>query len=247
MILHAFDLETTGLDRTNDSIIQFAGIKIDLDTFKILDTLYCLIRPCGNYSISLGSYFKHHITPAMLEDKPTMAEVGPKIMEFFKDAENILTYNGNSFDIPFLKNDLAKFGYEIDFTTKNCYDAFLEEKRRNGINLENTYKRYKGKTMEECGLTAHDSLSDVKATISVFLAQQNIQEYEPEKLYGEDNVICESEFNGELVPCFNIGKYKNVSVEYVASFDQNYIKWCISSKCKFLDSTKEYIKQYVKQ
>ena len=145
MILNVFDLETTGLDRTKDQIIQFAGIKINTDTHEILETIDEYIKPVGNYSIAIAAYFKHHITAQFLSDKPTMHEVGPKIEKFFEGVDNILTFNGNGFDIPFLKNELQKYGYNVDFESKNCYDAFLEEKRRNGNTLEDTYKRYKGK------------------------------------------------------------------------------------------------------
>ena len=37
MNIVVFDLETTGLDRTKHQIIQFAALKIDTDTNKILD------------------------------------------------------------------------------------------------------------------------------------------------------------------------------------------------------------------
>lgn len=246
MILNVFDLETTGLDRTKDQIIQFAGIKINTDTHEILETIDEYIKPVGNYSIAIAAYFKHHITAQFLSDKPTMYEVGPKIEKFFEGVDNILTFNGNGFDIPFLKNELQKYGYNIDFESKNCYDAFLEEKRRNGNTLEDTYKRYKGKTMEEAGLSAHNALSDIKATYSVFIAQQNIQSYEPEKMYGEDNVIKDMEFCGELKPCVSIGKYRGVSLEWIAEHDQNYIRWCVSDKCNFMESTKNYIKKYLR-
>ena len=98
MILNVFDLETTGLDRTKDQIIQFAGIKINTDTHEILETIDEYIKPVGNYSIAIAAYFKHHITPEFLSDKPTMYEVGPKIEKFFEGVDNILTFNGNGFD-----------------------------------------------------------------------------------------------------------------------------------------------------
>ena len=245
MILTVFDLETTGLDRTKDQIIQFSAIKINTETNEILKTLDLYIQPVGNYSISIAAYTKHHITPDFLKDKPHLSEVANDIISFFGD-DDVLTYNGNGFDIPFLKAELNKYGYDIDFTKRKCYDAFLEEKRRNGINLENTYKRYKGKTMIESGLEAHNALSDIKATYAVFFAQQKIQEYGPEKMYGEDNVISEMDFDGKLTPCFNLGKYRNVSLEYVALHDQNYLQWCISDKCNFMNSTKDFIKTYIK-
>lgn len=241
-----FDIETTGLDKTKDRIIQFAGLKINTDNNSIIDDLNLYIKPDSSYSISVGAYFKHKITPQFLEDKPTMEEVAPIIVNFFGDEQNVLTYNGNGFDIPFLKYELNKYGYDIDFIHKNCYDAFLEEKRRNGIGLENTYLRYKGKTMEESGLTAHDAFSDIKATYSVFIAQQKKQKYEPENVYGEDNVITDMLVENKYVPCMSIGKYRGVPLEYIALHDQSYLQWCISDKCNFMPSSKEYLKQYIK-
>lgn len=247
MILGIFDIETTGLDRVKDQIIQFSGIKIDTETNQIIDQINQYIQPMGNYTITLGAFFKHNITPKFLMDYPHMDEIAPKICNFFKDIYNILTYNGNSFDIPFIKNELNKYGYDIDFESKNCYDAFLEEKRRNGINLDNTYKRYKGKTMEEAGLVKHDALSDIKATYSIFTAQQRIQEYGPEKMYGEDNTIQDMMFLEELQPCFNIGKYKGISLKYVSEHDQKYLQWCVSDKSNFMQSTKNYIRKFINE
>jgi len=246
MVIIIFDLETTGLDKTKDQVIQFSGIKIDTANNSILEDINEYIQPTGNYVISLGAYFKHKITPEFLSKYPHMDEVAPKICKFFNGVDNILTYNGNGFDIPFLKNELNKYGYDIDFTKKNCYDAFLEEKRRNGINLENTYLRYKGKTMEEAGLSAHDAMSDIKATYSIFVAQQKNEPYNPQNMYGEDGIIQDMIFLDEVQPCFSFGKYKGISIDYVSKYDQNYLQWCISSKCSFLNSTKNFIKKYIK-
>jgi DNA polymerase III epsilon subunit-like protein len=246
MKLVIFDLETTGLDKTKDQIIQFAGIKIDTETNKIEDELNLYICPTGDsWHIDIAAYFKHHITPEFLKDKPNLKDVAQKIIEFIGD-NSVLTYNGNGFDIPFLKNELNKYGFDIDFINRDCYDAFLEEKRRHGINLENTYKKYKGKTMEEAGLTAHDAFSDIKATYAVFYAQQSEEKYGPEKMIGEDGIVKEMDFNGEIKPCMTIGKYRGVSLEYIAKYDQGYLNWAVSDKCGFMQSTKDYIKQYIK-
>ena len=245
MILVIFDLETTGLDKTKDQIIQFSALKINTDDHSIIDSKNLYIQPIGNYSISIAAYLKHRISPDFLEGKPYLKDVAKDIVDFIGDND-VLTYNGNGFDIPFLKYELNKYGYDIDFIHRNCYDAFLEEKRRNGINLENTYLRYKGKSMTEAGLTAHDAMSDIKATYAVFVAQQNKEAYGPIKMYGEDNVISDIDFDGKMTPGFNFGKYRNVSIEYVAKHDQNYLKWCVSDKCNFVQSTKDYIKQYIK-
>lgn len=169
-----FDLETTGLDRTKDQIIQFAGIK--LENNKIVKELNLHIQPTGNYSITPQAYIKHGISAKALEDKPTLSEVAQQIVEFFEtpDTVSVITYNGTSFDIPFLVSALKNIGIDFTFVGYKCYDAFLEEKRRNGNKLEETYTRYTNKTMAEAGLSAHDALSDVKATYSIFYAQQKI-------------------------------------------------------------------------
>jgi len=39
------DLETTGLDKYNDSIIEIAMIKFDKKSFKVIDTFSSLINP----------------------------------------------------------------------------------------------------------------------------------------------------------------------------------------------------------
>ena len=240
-----FDIETTGLDKLKDQIIQFAGIKVNPENHRIIDSKNIWIQPVGNYQMSLGAYFKHGIKPEQLKDKPYFSEVAQEILDFFKDCD-VITYNGNSFDIPFLLAEFNKVGIDYTFTTTNCYDAFLEEKRRNGNRLAETYQRYKGKSMEEAGLVNHDALSDVKATYSVFVAQQRIKHYEPEQMFGDDNVITNQEFQDKIQPCFNIGKYKGISLELVNQIDKGYLAWTLSDSCNFSNTTKEFIKSFIK-
>ncbi|NCO31920.1 3'-5' exonuclease [bacterium] len=40
-----FDLETTGLDKYNDKIIEIAMIKFDEHTFKVIDTYSSFVDP----------------------------------------------------------------------------------------------------------------------------------------------------------------------------------------------------------
>lgn len=239
------DIETTGLNKEKDFIIQFAAIKVDRLTWNIIDSINLYIRPTGNYTITIQAYIKHHIKPDDLKDKPTFIEVADTIKDFFEGCD-IATFNGNGFDLPFLKAEFIKCGKDFSFLNTKCYDVYQEERRRNGTSLGQTYKRYMGETMEEAGLKPHDAFSDVKATLDVFKAQQEIKEYGPEEVLTEDNTVIISEFNNQNVPCFNIGKYKGLPVSYISTVDQNYLKWCISPDCNFVDSTKNYIKNYIK-
>ena len=241
--LVVFDLETTGINKEKDQIIQFAAIKINRETNQIIDEKNLYIQPIGQYQISIQAFFKHGIKPEFLKDKPYFKDVANEIIEFIKDSD-IVTYNGNSFDIPFLVNEFSKAGIEYTFTNQNCYDAYIEERRRNGIKLADTYKRYKGKTMEESGLNYHDAFSDIKATYTIFYAQQKNKEYPPEKIFGDDNIISLKDFQGELCPCFNVGKYKDLSIAFVQKIDKQYLNWCINDS-NFNKTTKNFIKQYL--
>ena len=236
-----FDLETTGLDKTKDHIIQFAAVKFE--GTKILDELNLKICPEGNFAMSVVAYIKHGISAKDLEGCPHLRDVAHQIIDFFETPETVAigTYNGVSFDIPFLVNEFQKIGINFSFTQYDCYDMFLEEKRRNGTTLGQTYQRYKDKTMEEAGLQAHDALSDVKATYSIFLAQQKNEEFPPMRLFGNDNIITMMEFRGEEVPCFNIGKYRCLSIDFVKVYDPGYLNWCVSDKSNFSAETKQFI------
>jgi DNA polymerase-3 subunit epsilon len=240
-----FDLETTGLDRTKDQIIQISMIKFNSETFEIVDTFDSYVQPVGNYNIAYGAYFKHGIKPDFLKDKPHLKDIANNIIEFFGDCD-VLGYNSNKFDIPFLKVELNKYGFDIDFTKRKCYDSFKEEQKRNGNRLEETFARYVGHSMIEEGLDAHNSLSDIKATMTIFKLQNEILPVKPVEMYGEDMVIEPMEFMGTIKPCFTLGKYRQLSVEYVAKVDQNYLQWCVSDKCSFIESTKNFIRRYIK-
>ena len=57
MNIVVFDLETTGLDRTKHQIIQFAALKIDTESNKIIDQLNLYIKPFGEYTIDTGASY----------------------------------------------------------------------------------------------------------------------------------------------------------------------------------------------
>lgn len=240
--LIVYDLETTGLDKSKDQIIQFAAIKVDAENHKLIESKNIFIQPVGNYSITIQAFFKHGITPDFLKDKPYFKDVAQEIFDFFTGCD-ILTYNGCSFDNSFLMAEFERVGIVWDPTNYVNYDAFLTEKRRNGNTLDETFKRYCGKTMSEAGLSAHDALSDVKATYAIFRHQNEIEQVEPEKLLVADNTISLMEFKENLEPCFTIGKYKSIPVKYVNTIDPNYIQWAISSKSGFSTSTKNFIQK----
>lgn len=243
--IKVFDLETTGLNKQKDSIIQFAGITVDPKTCKIIDTLNLFIRPEGNYEITLGAYYKHNISPQILNDKPTFKEVAQQIRDFFSGDFVVLTYNGLSFDLSFLAIEFNRIGEEFSLLDKELYDSFLIEKKRNNLTLEGRFQHYYGCTMADKGLQSHNALSDVKATFMVFAKQQQEEPFGPEEVLTECNTINLMEFKDELKPCFTVGKYRGIPIEVVYNIDKQYLEWVISNSCTFSPSCKKYVKQYI--
>lgn len=237
----AFDIECTGLYRETDQIIQFSAIKYDAKTNEVVDELDLKIQPVQPYKISLGAYFKHGITPQQLVDYPHFEEVADQIVSFFGDPKNnaVLTFNGNSFDIPFLAEELKRYGRTINFTDRVIFDSFLINNRLNPNDLESIYEKYTGQSMEESGLQAHDALSDVRATFEVFNKQKEQTDNLTSAIIVTDNSL-KAFRDGPVV--FNFGKYRTCEVEKIYKIDPSYIEWCLSDKCKMSDEFKTVLR-----
>ena len=157
--LVCFDVETTGLSQKEDFIIQLSMVKLD-EHLQEIDSRNWYIKPVHNYEMKPTSIEKHGITKEVLESKFK----GYCLKLLFFDNCDILTYNGNSFDMGFLYKDLKLVGIDFDFSDRTFYDAFVLYKQLYPSTLEAVYKRYTGKELDN----AHNALNDVRATIEVF-------------------------------------------------------------------------------
>lgn len=235
----ALDIETTGTDKTNDWIVQFAAIKVNRETNKIIDKINLYIKPASpSYKMGIGAYLKHGIHPDILADKPTFKEVAPQILAFISGCD-LLTHNGNSFDLPFLMNEFARSGFKFSPSEFTTYDSYREEARRHSNKLTDAFTRYCGRTMEEAGLKAHDAFSDVKACYAVFRHQNETAEVKPEEIFVDDNALYEDEFNGSKEVFFSFGRYRDVPVKLIIQTDRSYINWFLNSGV--CDKTKKIV------
>lgn len=101
-----FDIETTGFDYLHgDRCIEIGAVEV-IDG-KITDrTFHEYINPEGKI-IPPETYMVHKISNAFLEDKPVMAVVAPKFLEFIGDSP-IVAHNGADFDFPFINYELKR-------------------------------------------------------------------------------------------------------------------------------------------
>lgn len=103
-----FDIETTGLEyMRGDRCIEIGAVEM-IDGNITDNTFHEYINPDGKI-IPPDSYMVHKISNAFLEDKPKMATVAPRFLEFIGDSP-IVAHNGLDFDFPFINHELQLVG-----------------------------------------------------------------------------------------------------------------------------------------
>ena len=222
----AWDVETTGLSPQNDHIIQLAMIKFD-ENFNIIDQLNHLIIPEGDFNIDPKATKVHGYTKEyIIENGKPLREVAKEIIDFVDDCD-YLTYNGNTFDVQFIVNDLQQIGYEFPMGDRLFYDAYAMECRFNPRNLSAVYKKYTGEEL----VGAHDAFADVKATIEVFkhqikLTDEDITKWPENNLISPEGSIRNAASPGDpALIVFTKGKYKDCNLKEVLKNDRSYFLW----------------------
>lgn len=161
------DLETTGLDRENDRIVQIALYKTSLDNGFADEVYEAYVNP-GSL-ISPASTAIHGITDEMVRDEPKFEEIAGEVFSFILGCD-FAGFNSNWFDIPLLANEFARCGLTLDPKAFNMIDVGNLFKIKEPRNLEKAIGFYVEPMKRSFG-PAHDALSDVTATVEVFKSQ----------------------------------------------------------------------------
>mgnify|MGYP002673905327 FL=1 len=159
-----FDVETTGLSREEDEILQLSIVD---GAGKTVFNEY--IKPTRHESWD-GAEAIHGISPSDVADKPTIEEYRDTLNDIFKDVQLLVGYNNIYFDNAFLK----EAGIQIPEDAK-MYDVMLKFAPIYGEwnEMRQDYKWQKlAKCAEYYGFHGdgqfHDSLEDVRATLYCF-------------------------------------------------------------------------------
>jgi len=235
-----FDLETTGINITQDRILEIAVIKV-MPNGEVLRKSN-VVNP--TIPIPAESTAIHGISEADVKDKPTFKEVAKEYAKFFEGAD-LAGFNILKFDVPVLVEEFLRAGVEFDYSRKKLIDAqkifHMMEKR----SLSAAFKFYCGKDMVD----AHSAEADTEATMDVLFAQ--LERYENQevtdglgkkigiikndmevlhKLTASDLVDLAGRINrndkGE--PVFNFGKHKNKPVSQVFKEEPSYYDWMMN-------------------
>lgn len=160
-----FDLETTGLDTNNDSIIEIGAVKVENGI--ITETFESLINP--EMPIPENASKVNKITDDMVEGCPTLEKVLPDFFKFTRDTV-LVGHNAANFDIPMLTNQAFKLRYDFDNPYMDSMVLASKVFGGNRISLGILSKRL-GVSLEG----AHRALNDTIATAKVFIKLMNMR------------------------------------------------------------------------
>lgn len=253
-----FDLETTGLDLSKDSIIQISYIKAGLDGSEVSRNIFINPgRPIPALIQELTS-----ITDEMVKTAPKFKDIAKELEREFAGCD-FAGYNSNKFDIPILAEEFLRSGIDFDFSKVRLIDASVIFRKMERRNLAAAYKFYCGRKLED-DFQAHLADQDTMATWKVLQAELDMyapekQEEEDRKLENDMDVIAEFckpdspnvDFAGRIawgtvkgpdgkpllnpdgserqVEVFNFGKYKDIPVAEVLRRDPGYYSWILSN------------------
>ena len=157
-----FDLETTGLNISQDKIIEIAILKINPDQSE--DRYIKRVNP--GIPIPKESFDIHGISNDDLKNCPLFKELAKEVVDFIGNAD-LAGYNSNKFDIPFLLEELLNNGVELDMEQRKFIDVQTIFHKMEQRTLSAAYKFYCQKEIEN----AHSADADTTATYEVLKAQ----------------------------------------------------------------------------
>lgn len=237
-----FDLETTGVNISNDRIVELCYIKVYPNGNE--ESKSMRINP--EMHIPETSSAVHGIYDEDVADCPTFKEIARNLANTIEGCD-LAGFNSNRFDIPLLVEEFLRAGVEIDLTRRKFIDVqniFHKMERRT---LSAAYQFYCGKVLED----AHTAMADTQATYEVLKAQ--LDRY-PDDLQNDVKFLSDFsrmsnnvDFAGRMVydennvEVFNFGKYKGKPVAEVLRCDPGYYSWIMQGD--FARNTKQILTQ----
>lgn len=247
-----FDIESTGLNIPNDSIIELSFVKIfpggeqRIKTWKIKPWDYAnkRQRPIDPQASKVNG-----VTDDMLVDCPTFYEVADEVAEWLKDSD-LAGFNSAKFDLPMLaeefeRAELAGKHLDVDLHSPKMVDVQNIYHAMEPRNLRAAYRFYCG---GEDFDNAHTAEADTVATYEVLKGQ--LDRY-PDQLKNDVESLAAFvgkkyvDFAGHLIynengeEVVNFGKHKGKTARQVYQNDPSYFTW-IQDGSFTLDTKKQF-------
>ncbi|MEZ4938861.1 MAG: 3'-5' exonuclease [Crocinitomicaceae bacterium] len=224
-----FDLETTGINITQDRIVEISILKIMPDQSKATYTK----RMNPTIPIPKQASEIHGIWDKDVANEPTFAELAKEIRDFFEDGD-LAGYNSDRFDIPLLVEEFMRTDVDFEIEKRKTIDVQTIFHKMEQRTLSAAYKFYCDKEL----IDAHSAEADTTATFEVLTSQ--LDKYENL----ENNIDFLADFtvqggksvdfakrivrNDKDQVVFNFGKHKGVPVEKVFDLEPSYYSWMLN-------------------
>lgn len=156
----ALDLETTWLDKLEDSIIEVALVKFDEQTGQIIDKYSTLVNPWFSIPDFITSIT--WISDEDVKNAPFFDDVLNKISEFIWD--NPILWHNTQFDKWFLVYNGVDLKNNIELDTFFLANIFLRNEKT--LSLESIYNYYFWDSSDK---KFHRALDDAIATKDIFM------------------------------------------------------------------------------
>ncbi len=223
-----FDLETTGIDISNDRIVEVSMIKIMPDGEEIVKTRK--LNP--GIPIPAESTAIHGITDEDVKDCPTFAQIARSLAQFTEGCD-FAGFNSNKFDVPLLVEEFLRAGVDIDIKKRKFVDVQNIFHKLEQRTLVAAYKFYCQQDLSN----AHSAEADTRATFEVLKAQ--IDKYS--ELENDIDFLAQfsqrastADFAGFIIyddqenELFGFGKYRGQSVAKVFEKEPSYYSWMMN-------------------
>jgi DNA polymerase-3 subunit epsilon len=220
-----FDIESTGIDKITDEIIELYVCKYDGKEFIENDSYYN-----SNVPVREEALEKHGITNESLVGYPYFSEKAKTIYEnYFSKGTILCGYCSNKFDIPFIIEKFlqAKIPSSVNILQNKRIDVYEIYRQLYPNTLEGVHSRIVGGDMG----TAHEAKSDVTATIEI-LDKLIDTKGEYELISSSDTIDTDNFFRREDKDVFFAkGKLKDENILKMDSKESlGFLKWMTRTK-----------------
>tara|TARA_R110000751_G_scaffold105046_4_gene200809 strand:+ start:23993 stop:24766 length:774 start_codon:yes stop_codon:yes gene_type:complete len=224
-----FDLETTGINITNDRVVEISILKVFPNGNKESKTW--LVNPEMPIPAVVSAI--HGVTDERVANEPTFKQLAPEINAMIKDAD-LAGFNSNRFDIPLLAEEMLRADLDFDMKGRVAVDVQTIFHKMEQRTLGAAYKFYCDKSLEN----AHTAEADTLATYEVLKAQVErydelendtkfLAEFSSRKKFADFAGFISYDKEGQEV--FSFGKHKGKLVTEVLNKEPGYFGWLLNA------------------
>ena len=192
-----FDLETTGLNKNNDKIIEIGAVKIE--NGEIVDRFSSFVNPEMQISEKISKLTG--IYDDMVVNAPTEKDIVPKFLEFI--GSGVVVAHNSDFDTAFIKRFARENGFEFHNTIIDTVEL--------AKTLIPDLNNYKLNTIcKELGVSLenhHRAVDDAEATANCFVKFIEIL-----KEMGENDISNLNKLGSEKIDKSKIGRRHHIII-----------------------------------